>query len=287
MSKVRRSSVANQKASVEDDLDTILRKLRNHEEEAINLVKYLERDSYNRDIHNLEFCKSYTIKLIQDYCEDSEDNKKGILKAEDKCELMLAACGLLSTIKFEGSKQPTRIKQYYDYAKKYNSLLAPGWSDTSVDSNTRKILTGITVELVTKLEEKRNKNGGNLNLISQVPKTLCLPSLRSDSTAEYSTQKTAICLLEWSKHMISAIEEKHKLLQTLSQMVIALALVVFVILFALQQFSEDAPPVKIPPEDYGEVGQFAHDIEETSGEVDSSNGSVSNILVSSAKGEKK
>lgn len=168
------------------NLEGHLLELRNDEGQAMQIVKYLEGDSFLETKHSLEYCKSYVIKLIQTYCETveykSENDKYVVIgTASDKSELLLAACGLLSGFEFKPRKQGQRIDDYCALVRNnggYNKLVTGNWLATSAATKIRETLVKITKELATKLETLKSENGGKLGFLNQVSEDLLLPAPR-------------------------------------------------------------------------------------------------------------
>ncbi len=154
--------------STDESIETTLHDLHGNKLAAIQLVKKLEGSAFDPETHDLEFCQSYTIRLIQKYCKDASiDNLKdyrGKAKgtAEDRAELMLAACGLLCGFEFDSDSIGPRMDKYCKYARGYNSSIKENWGDGSLGTIYRVQLHFIEMELDTDLKELKAKNGGSL-----------------------------------------------------------------------------------------------------------------------------
>lgn len=171
--------------SEDETIADILHDLRGNRLAAINLVKMLENDAFNEETHNIEFCQSYTVKLIQKYCKDASvdslKDHRGKAKgtAEDRAELMLAACGLLRGFEFNSNPIGSRMEAYCNYARDYNTSIKGGWGQNSLGTIYRTQLHFIEIELDADLKKVKNKNNGKLGFLSQVSRELNLPVPRA------------------------------------------------------------------------------------------------------------
>lgn len=215
------------------ELENILKDLRNNKTDVVRLVKHLEGDSYKEDEHSMEFCTAYAITIIQKYCKNTskEEVKQaggGIVgSAEDKSELLLAACGFLRG--FTDVRQGERCQKYYDYAHGYNQFLRRILhGEGSVTATLRPILKAITWELTNTLYDLKTKNGGELGFLDQVPKELTLPAPRSGGKP--GQQPTSEPSSLWEQIKLRTLAAKSSLtvskcLGALSSVVVAVSLV--------------------------------------------------------------
>lgn len=170
--------------SMDEKIEDILHDLRGNKLAAINLVKKLEGDAFNSEEHDLELCQSYTTRLIQKYCKDAsidnlKDNRgKAKGSAEDRAELMLAACGLLRGFEFDFDSIGDRMDRYCKHARDYNSSIKGNWKDGSLGTIYRAQLHFIEIELNADLTKLKDNNG-KLGFLPQVSHSLDLPSPRN------------------------------------------------------------------------------------------------------------
>lgn len=183
--------------SINESIEDILKDLRKNKLAAINLIKHLEGDAFDKEKHDLEFCQSYVIRLIQKYCKDASidhlKDHRGKAKGnvEDRVELMLAACGLLHGFEFDSGTIGSRMDKYCRHARNYNSSIKGDLGDGSLGTIYRTQLHFIEMELDADLEKLKDKNGGKLNLLSQVTGKLELPYPRNgDRTGQQPADKT-------------------------------------------------------------------------------------------------
>lgn len=200
-------------------LKTLLMELSDNVQRAVDIVEHLEGNSFRKDDNNLDFCKTYVIKLIQVYCKDVDqaDNDKNAVVGtrEDKAELMLAAYGLLQG--FTDSDQDNRMQKYYNYAHEYSSLLKGTRESESITSTCGEILKNITLELTSTLCDLETQNGGKLGLIEQVPETLILPSPRSKSKQDDRLQENITATEQCKESPIGKILQKISFLRDFLQ----------------------------------------------------------------------
>lgn len=211
------------------ELENILKDLRNTKTDVVRLVKHLEGDSYKESEHTLEFCTAYAITIIQKYCkntsgEEVERAGGGIVgSAEDKSELLLAACGFLRG--FTDVRQGERCQKYYDYAHGYNQFLSGILhGEGSITATLRPILKAITWELTNTLYDLKTKNGGELGFLDQVPKELTLPAPRSGGRPGQQPTSKPSSLWEQVKRRVLVIKSSltvSKCLGALSSVVVA------------------------------------------------------------------
>lgn len=164
----------------DEKLEGMLKDFRDNEWQAIELVKYLEGDSYKKDKHTQVFCKSYVIALIQEYCIDVTQVNYPynivVGTREDKTELLLAAYGCLCG--FDSLGRGARDRKYYKCAHPYNKLIAGDWKGESITASFRPLLLRLERELSNNLHDIKEKNCGKLGFIDQAPRKLALPKLR-------------------------------------------------------------------------------------------------------------
>ncbi len=200
-------------------LEGILKDLRNNKTDAVRLVEYLEGNSYKESEHTEEFCEAYAIAIIQTHCKDTtrEDVDQaggGIAgSAEDKAELMLAACGFLQGFTYE--RQGQRNHKYYDYARTYNQLLSGTWhGESSITAKLRPILNDITWELTNTLFDiKTQRVDKKLGFLNQVPKELTLPAPHNAKPTKepITPEPTGLRLIRLLKQFI--IDTKNTLIE--------------------------------------------------------------------------
>ncbi len=229
-------------------IETFLNYLRNDAESVIDLVEYLEGDSFKRNEHDKTFCKAYVLALIQTYCKDTTEEEAGNRKvagsAEDKIELMLAAYGLLRGFEFKDGSLSARMHDYYDHAHEYNCLIKGVWNGPSIDKMTRDILNDIAWELANTLHDLKTENGGKLKFLDKVPNKLELPSPRNKNKIKPSKATT---LSKLFGPLLNAMGEKAGMMPTLfsaSLLTLNAMLMILTISAVKIAFFSTAPPAE-------------------------------------------
>lgn len=200
--------------SIDESIENMLKDLHKNKLAAINLVSYLEGDAFDAENHDLEFCQSYVIRLIQRYCKDASidhlKDHRGKAKgtAEDRAELMLAACGFLRGFEFDSATIGPRMDKYCKDAINYNSSIKGDLGDGSLGTIYRAQLHFVEMELDADLEKLKDKNGGKLGFLSQVTEKVELPYPRGGNKAGQQPKDEASGFWRQITEMLVGIKEK-------------------------------------------------------------------------------
>lgn len=148
-------------------LNSILRDMRKHEDERINLVAELEDSVSYHERQQYDFYKAYTIVLIEEFCD-----------SDDEIELMLVSYGLLKGFEFDTNNISERINKYWEHSRNYNSF----FKNINTAGSAYKTAYNKTDEIIDKLDKKiaasRVEDGKKLKLIDKVPYKWELPMPR-------------------------------------------------------------------------------------------------------------
>lgn len=157
----------NENVDKRSTLNNILRDMRKHEDERINLVEELEGPVSYHERQQYNFYKAYTIVLIEEFCDN-----------DDEIELMLVSYGLLKGFEFDTNNINERINKYWEHSCNYNSF----FKNIHTAGSAYKTAYNKTDEIIDKLDKKiaasKVENGGKLKLIDKIPDEWKLPTLR-------------------------------------------------------------------------------------------------------------